>query len=235
MNEDIKDMVSMSGENTGSYKYNVPNVSMHGNTGEYAIFKDGEVVPLETSFTGIVLKVRRKLEGKDSRKNEYYSQEFNKLSDTVKLTVREGESFSSLGEKTVQDWRREHNFLKVRDVIYFIREIGGEVHKMKIKGGSAGNWFEYGDRRKEDKTHLFLVETTFDKEKKTGDEGNEYYAMTFSHKPHGIDVTEIKKRMVEIVDELNKVDVSQSGIPSIDQDLRESYPTEEISLDDIPF
>lgn len=236
-------MAEMSGATTTTYRYDIPNISMHGNTGEYAKFYNDEVTPVESPFDVIILKVRRKLEGKDARKNDYYSQEFGSLNDTVKLTIQENESFSSLGEKTVKEWRTEHEFLKVRDVIYFVEKIDGPVMKLKIKGGSASNWFDYLAKLKEEKTHTFLVKTTLDKEEKSGKEGNDYFAITFNNKPHGIDLNKVEKRMVEVVDELNKVDASQGGMSTdiateysdIDQTLRDNYPTEQISPDDIPF
>lgn len=237
MDKQIEDMAAMSGESMQTYRYDVPNVSMHGNTGEYALFEDDEVKPLEDPFDVIVLKVRRKLEGKDARKNDYYSQEFNSFGNTVKLTINEGDSFNSLGEKTVKEWRNEHDFLKVRDVIYYVEEIDGPVKKLKIKGGSAGNWFDYLARLKEEDLHTFMVTTTLSKEKKEGSEGNEYYAMTFDHKPHGIDLSKVKERMVEIVTELNKVDASQKGgSMDVDSTIRElQADTDEIDPDSIPF
>lgn len=230
-------------------KYEVPILKMDGNTGTFEVREDGEKATLAKAPTIVVLKVRNAL-AKDINGESYFTSEYESPNDQVSLFKSVAGSTVHVADGTVTEMRASHTFLKMKAVLYVLYDK--RVHKLEVKGGSIGNWFDYLTKLKDQDVHCFEVMTTLGTEEKLNESVHKkYFAITFEDKefPAKADLTAVENAQVEVVEALKKIDDyrnSRTNGAQSSQSLEGfvaeaeaakgvAYPDEEIDPEDIPF
>ena len=177
--EQIKRMQDMSGENETRLapKYILPTLKVNGKEGGFSmtVIEDGKLKLGEDEKclmekvekpAGVFLRVRKELFYNGSE-IQYFTGESSGRNPifTVfeKRQNKEGFSINAVGEGTIKDVKQLFPELKMRQVIYFllITKQGSKIVRLKVKGMSLGNLFDYMKKFSgNEDLHLVFVQTS---------------------------------------------------------------------------
>lgn len=254
-----KRMADAAGEGGGGKfpKYEVPAIRFNGNTGQFRrVGLDGEETDLKTPVNIVVLKKRSSLSSfrgatKTLPAESMFTSEYDSVHDEVALFQNLGGKTSFLMNAPVSAIREKHQLLKTSNILYVLFQK--EVHKLEVKGGSLGAWFDYLNSLKDDGKHSFEVISSLASEKRKNESlGTTYYSITFEALDKDVDLDVIEAKQQEVAEALAKIEAysnsrrSASGTTFAAEraEAEEAfngagagvdYPDEEINPEDIPF
>lgn len=245
MSDQVERLAKLSGEGQGrAPKYTVPLIRFNGNEGSFRTvdldFK--EETPIEKPVNVIILK-KRKVLSSFSPTASYFTNEYSSPNQTVNLykNIDGTVTFEKAGMPV--DLRQEFQALRTKEVLYVL--YGGAVHKLEVKGGSLGDYYDYLNLLQEEDLHSFQVVTSISSVKTENESKFKYHKMTFT-KGEATDLNEITPHMEKVVAELEKVDdyfaqknAEAFRMTGANVEAKAEIPTiqvdEDINPDDIPF
>lgn len=207
MDDQLKRMLDMSGEDTGGKapKYIVPMIKFNGNTGEFQkiVMADGEkqIFPLAETIKFVILKNRKKLE---CFEDGLSSIEYNSPSQIVTLFSNNDGKFSRLTTDTVSNIKDEYPSLKTQEILYVLMD--GEICKLVVKGGSSKGFYDYRDVLKGEGLRSFQVTTEVSSSETKGKANKKYMKMDFNNLPLEIPLDKVEKALTEVFTNLQKID-----------------------------
>lgn len=250
MSDQIERMAKLSGAQERAPKYVVPLLKFNGNTGEFRILdtETKEETPVEKPVSITILKKRKSLNS-FSALESFFTNEYNNVNQKVNLYKNVDGTITFEACDFPPNLREKYQQLRTKEILYVL--FNGLVHKLEVKGGSLGDFYDYLTALGDENTHTFQVVTELGSEKTQNEAKFSYHKITFTKSDAEVDLDAVEKHMVEVAEATSKVDEyfatkmaeafradsSAAKVPSeVDKQFEEMGKVEEEpNVDDIPF
>lgn len=236
---DTRELISqardLTGESLSGARTQFPTIkfmgrtSPYGEAGKYYMVKqkDGEINSqlIGDKIEVTILRIRKTLNNGESNEKSKYVYEFDSTqrNEQVFLKIGKGEPI----QMSFSELRKQHPDLKYIEILYVA--YGKQICKLKVSGGSLGNFFDYLKTIPYNDT-VMRYKTLLSSEEKQHDKGN-YFAITFTR-------GEVDSNFAEYITSIKQISFQRPpsiALPPAQEEM-EYVPTEkepEINVDDM--
>jgi len=230
---------NLSGENYSGSRSSFPSIkfigrqSPYGEAGKYYILsKNKDTGNLDSALIGdtmevTIIRVRKMLQNKEDGERKKFVYEFDSTAPGAMVVLKVGSNEPI--QMSYQDVKKQHPDLKYYEVLYVA--YAGKIAKLKVGGGSLGDFFAYLQSIPADDT-VMRYKTTLGAKQVEHPKGA-YFAMTFVRGAEDPNFPQV----VEAVQKLTFPNAPEAkALPAGDAVDTSAEPAEdEINIEDIPF
>lgn len=220
--EEIDEMSKSSGEQDVKVapKYPLASLKMNGNTGKFykTVLEDGEMVLNAENKaqldevdnpTGVILKPRKSF-AFDEAESQLFTSEGGNKSDSIfsvfqKSPTQKGFSTNLIFQGTPAQVKEKFPGIKMTQILYFLLDQTGEIVRLKVKGMSLGQIFDYWKEFPGANDHLFQYKTIL-KSKKDKNKYGTFYVNTFTKGEQITDLSEVRVAIDEVKERVGEIE-----------------------------